>query len=101
MGRRGRAGANPAAAVAADGQLFLVGSTMAVSDAHYPEPNHQHEHRHKHRRIGEHVARVGEGDPDEHRHWFACDSSHSPKVVNPTITASIQYWDWVATRAFS
>jgi len=100
MDRCGRAGANPAAALAAAGRLFLISSTVTVSYRNDPEPNHQHEHGHEHRRVREHVARMGERDPDEHRHWFAWDSSHNPKVVKPTITASIQYWDWVAMRAF-
>jgi hypothetical protein len=39
------------------------------------------------------------GGKSASRHWFAWDSRKRPKVVNATITASIQYWEVVAARA--
>jgi hypothetical protein len=32
---------------------------------------------------------------------FACDSSQSARLVNPTMIASIQYWERTASRALS
>ena len=75
---------------------LLVDAPPPVPDRDHHEPHDEHEHGREHQEVDDHVTGVGERD-----HWFACDRSQRPKVVNATITASIQYWDWVATRARS
>src|SRR5436190_9759419 len=46
------------------------------------------------RQLHQHVARVCE----RWDHVFTADNSHSPRLVKPTITTSIQYWERTASR---
>jgi hypothetical protein len=43
----------------------------------------------------------GKPETVERRYWFAWDSSQSARLVKPTITASIQYWERIASFASS
>jgi hypothetical protein len=77
--------------------FLSVYTPSPVPDADDREPDDEHQDRQEHHHVHQHVPRMCEWQGD---HWFACERSQRPKVVNPTITQSIQYWDWVATRAF-
>ena len=71
-------------------------AAAAVADRDPHEPQDQDEDGQDGQQVDEHVAGVGEREG----HWFACESRNRPKVVKATITASIQYCEVVAVRAF-
>src|SRR5205823_275638 len=66
------------------------------------EPHDEDDHRpEEDRQIDQHVAGVSQHEMDRERaHWFTAESSQRPRLVKPTITTSIQYWERVASETF-
>src|SRR5688572_4952866 len=88
--------------------IALVGLHAAAAAAPFfdlrdEEPGEERDHGQEVRGVDEPVSGVGE----VHRlrcsqdQALACESSHRARLVNPTITASIQYWERTASLASS
>src|SRR5918992_609023 len=67
------------------------------------QPRQERHHGQEVGDVDQPVSDVGEVHPVRcsQAHALACDSSHSARLVKPTITASIQYWERTARRALS
>src|SRR5918996_106251 len=79
--------------------LRAAAAAAPLPDLRDEEPGEERDHGQEIRGVDEPVSGVRE----VHRlrcsqaQALACDSSHSARLVNPTMTASIQYWERTAS----
>src|SRR5918992_4227875 len=83
--------------------LRAAAAAAPLSDLRDEKPGEERDYGQEIRGVDEPVSGVRE----VHRlrcsqaQALACDSSHSARLVNPTMTASIQYWERTASLARS
>ena len=70
-------------------------ATAPVDERADRDPPHDHDHRQHVERLDQPVAGVRERHG---HHSFAAESRYRPSVVKQTMTASIQYCEFVALR---